>query len=117
MHCSSQVCVLIIIITAQIAKDMERWAKTVNAAKSVQQQQLQAVIQQERSEAVPEPTLIGTSPDTLVSLSGIKRTGVPLASALHNMVNVTAHKFSTTSIIWQSYIYLVYHIKKVVSGY
>lgn len=62
---------------------MERWAKNVNAAKTVQQYQLQAVIQQEReaaseyiSEAAP------TANASVLPLSAIKRTGVPLASAL-----------------------------------
>lgn len=64
----------------QIAKDMERWAKNVNAAKSAQQQQLQAVIHQERSEVVPEVT--GVPDAGVTALSAIKRTGVPLASAL-----------------------------------
>ena len=64
----------------QIAKDMERWAKNVNAAKSAQQQQLQAIIQHQHIEAVPEPA---TVPDVATTpLSAIKRTGVPLASAL-----------------------------------
>ena len=67
----------------QIAKDMERWAKSVNAAKSVQQQQLQAVIQQERSESIPEgPAAIVPAEADITALSGIKRTGVPLTSAL-----------------------------------
>ena len=56
---------------------MARWAKNVNAAKSAQQHQIQAVIQQERTEGVPETN---TTPD--VAFSAIKRTGVPLASAL-----------------------------------
>lgn len=57
---------------------MERWAKSVNAAKSVQQQQLQTVIEQERNEVMASVTSI----DPSQSLSAIKRTGVPLASAL-----------------------------------
>lgn len=58
---------------------MERWAKNVNAAKNVQQQQLQAVIHQER-EAV---TVLAPADEfNTLALSEIKRTGVPLASAL-----------------------------------
>lgn len=67
--------------TFQIAKDMERWAKNVNAAKSVQQQQLQAVIEQERNEVVITPPV--TYADSVTSVHEIKRTGVPLAAALH----------------------------------
>ena len=56
---------------------MARWAKNVNAAKSVQQQQLHAIIEQERDEVVPVPV---AAPD--IRLSEIKRTGVALTSAL-----------------------------------
>lgn len=66
----------------QIAKDMERWAKTVNAAKTVQQQQMQAVIQQEWGESVSQPVTSVTSSTSSGSLSEIKRSGVPLAAAL-----------------------------------
>ncbi len=64
---------------------MERWAKTVNAAKSVQQQQLQAVIELERNEAVSSATTSFTYSDPTPSLSAIMRTGVPLASALQKV--------------------------------
>ena len=57
---------------------MERWAKNVNAAKSAQQQQIQAVIQKEMSEAQQEVTTFSSSN----SFSEIRRTGVPLSSAL-----------------------------------
>ena len=76
--CSALLCAHI-----QIAKDMERWAKNVNAAKSVQQQQLQAVITQEREAATVAVTAAPTTTDSsMVALSSIKRTGVPLTSAL-----------------------------------
>ncbi len=65
---------------------MERWAKNVNAAKSVQQQHIQTVIQQERIEAVSEmmssatPVISGTTTE-------IKRSGVPLSAALQVVWN------------------------------
>lgn len=63
----------------QIAKDMQRWAKTVNAAKAAQQQQLQTVIQQEKAESVmvaAQPTPVaGGSPAV------VKRTGIALSAA------------------------------------
>ena len=62
---------------------MERWAKSVNAAKSAQQQQLQAVIHQEREAASSVATSAAPESDSsALSLSKIKRSGVPLASAL-----------------------------------
>ena len=72
---------------------MERWAKTVNAAKSVQQQQLQAVIEQERTEAATVVETPPTIPDPNPSLSTIKRTGVPLASALQKVQNLHTLQF------------------------
>lgn len=71
------------ISAKKIAKDMERWAKSVNAAKSAQQQQLQAVIHQEREASSSVVTSAAPESDSsALSLSKIKRTGVPLASAL-----------------------------------
>lgn len=60
---------------------MERWAKNVNAAKSIQQQQIHAVIEQERGEvAVLNSNLLGSN-----SLSESQKSGVPLSAALHTV--------------------------------
>ena len=65
---------------SQIAKDMERWAKNVNAAKATQQQQLQALIQLEREDA---QTKVITAPvGTGDSASDLRRTGIALSAAL-----------------------------------
>ena len=63
----------------QIAKDMQRWAKSVNAAKVAQQQQLQTVIQQEKAESVMAAQL--TPAAVLGSPAQVKRTGVALSAA------------------------------------
>lgn len=87
VQCARWLCLSSCIIEhcMQIAKDMERWAKNVNAAKSAQQQQLQAVIVQERNEAASSVTSSVVYSDPTPSLSTIKRTGVPLASALQKV--------------------------------
>lgn len=78
---------------------MERWAKNVNAAKSAQQQQLQAVIEQERSEAAAAPPEVYTDPTP--SLSNIQRTGVPLASALQKVcLDTTIIKWLTLGLLF-----------------
>lgn len=72
----------------QIAKDMERWAKSVNAAKSAQQQQLQALITQERAETqVPQPvaqtTVLAAQPSAEAErISEMKKSGMALSAAL-----------------------------------
>ena len=59
---------------------MERWAKSFNAAKASQQQQLQAIIQQERAEAQVKAAT--TAPAPMVAAEGFKRTGIALSAAL-----------------------------------
>ena len=83
-------------IKLQIAKDMERWAKGVNAAKATQKQQLKALIQLERAEVVARETvdqqlqqqqqLPVLSPD-----SAVTRSGISLSAALEVHVHVHAH--------------------------
>ena len=57
----------------KIAKDMERWAKTVNAAKAAQRQQLKALIELERAEVAardvpedPQPLQRGVASHSLL---------------------------------------------------
>ena len=70
-------------ICAQIAKDMERWAKSVNAAKAVQKQQLQALIQLERAEtAVQSQETEQQQPQQFSSITAVKRSGIALAAVL-----------------------------------
>ena len=64
----------------QIAKDMERWAKSVNAAKAVQKQQLKALIELERAEVVARET-VGEQQQLAVG-SEVKRSGISLTAAL-----------------------------------
>lgn len=59
---------------------MERWAKNFNAAKASQQQQLQAIIQQERAEA--QVKTVTSVPAPMVAAEGFKRTGIALSAAL-----------------------------------
>ena len=65
----------------QIARDMERWAKSVNAAKAAQKQQLQALIQLERAEASSGPQEVEQQPQA-PPISTVKRTGIALSAAL-----------------------------------
>ena len=68
----------------QIAKDMERWAKNVNAAKTVQKQQLKALIEQERAEVVAWET-VGEQQQQQQQVpvgSEVKRSGISLTAAL-----------------------------------
>ena len=60
---------------------MERWAKSFNAAKASQQQQLQAIIQQERAEAHVKAATTAPAPP-MVAAEGFKRTGITLSAAL-----------------------------------
>lgn len=74
---------------------MERWAKNVNAAKSIQQQQIHAVIEQERGEvAVLNSNLLGSN-----SLSESQKSGVPLSAALH-MVDLHLHTYPCQVILF-----------------
>lgn len=67
----------------KIAKDMERWAKNVNAAKAAQKQQLQALIQLERSEVVARETMeLQEEEPEQPSVSAVKRSGISLSAAL-----------------------------------
>lgn len=68
----------------QIAKDMERWAKTVNAAKAAQKQQLKALIELERAEVAARDVPEDPQPlQQQISLSTeVKRSGISLTAAL-----------------------------------
>ena len=59
---------------------MERWAKSVNAARAVQQQQLQAVIKAEAQIAASAPALVNPSSLTTADLS--TKSGIALTAAL-----------------------------------
>ena len=59
---------------------MERWAKSVNAARAVQQQQLQAVIKAEAQVAASAPALVNPSSLTIADLS--TKSGIALTAAL-----------------------------------
>ena len=63
---------------------MERWAKSVNAAKVVQQQQLQALIQQERVEALTKtpPTIPVPSPSETESTLKLQKSVIALSAAV-----------------------------------
>lgn len=61
---------------------MERWAKSVNAAKTAQKQQLNTIISQERAEyALPTETQIRVG-GVSMGFGGLSRSGISLASAL-----------------------------------
>ena len=68
---------------------MERWAKSVNAAKAVQQQQVQATVKAEVQVAMPTPDLLSSS--SLQSLSqsisdaSAARSGIALTAALREV--------------------------------
>jgi RNA-binding protein 5/10 len=69
----------------KIAKDMERWAKTVNAAKAAQKQQLKALIQLERAEVAARETVEDQQQQQQQQLSlgtEVKRSGISLTAAL-----------------------------------
>lgn len=72
------------LLCIQIAKDMERWAKGVNAAKATQKQQLKALIQLEMSEVVARETTADQQlPQQSPSLmTEVKRSGISLSAAL-----------------------------------
>lgn len=74
---------------------MERWAKSVNAAKAVQQQQLQAVIKAEVQVAVSAPPVVNFPSLTTADLS--TKSGIALTSALKEVsLEVVDHlNFST----------------------
>ena len=56
---------------------MERWAKSVNAAKSAQKQQMNMLIQQEKLEATPTPT-----PGKPSGLGGIPSVGIAVGTTV-----------------------------------
>ena len=73
---------LLICLTPQIAKNMERWAKSVNAAKSVQQQQMQTVITMEKAESqTSTPAMQQTESISFTTSIEPRRTGIALSSA------------------------------------
>ena len=66
---------------------MERWAKSVNAAKAVQKQQLQALIQLERAEIIARETEEQQQQQQLQQpvatlTAAVKKTGIALSAAL-----------------------------------
>ncbi|CAI8016755.1 RNA-binding protein 5-A [Geodia barretti] len=66
----------------KIAKDMERWAKTVNAAKASQKQQLKALIQLERAEVAVRGDTAGDQQQQLSLGTEVRRSGISLTAAL-----------------------------------
>lgn len=100
----SYIIALYTVVHVQIAKDMERWAKNVNAAKAAQQQQLQVLIQLERTEAQikaamgtpaallpmsgPEETLGERQALLPTSGSEVMRSGIALSAALEVGISV-----------------------------
>lgn len=84
-----------LLILLQIARDMERWAKNVNAAKTAQKQQLQALIQLERAEVVARETEDQKMHQQLETpVSAVKRSGISLSAALEV---VQLHVYTCTS--------------------
>ena len=74
-------------LSLQIARDMERWAKNLNAAKTAQKQQLQALIQLERAEVVARVTeQQQQQPLPATPVSAVKRSGISLSAALEVLV-------------------------------
>ena len=74
-------------IAFKIAKDMERWAKSVNAAKAVQQQQLQAVIKAEAQVAASVPALLNSP--SLITADLSTKSGIALTAALKEVSSET----------------------------
>lgn len=71
---------------------MERWAKSVNAARAVQQQQIQAVIKAEAQVAASAPALVASPSLTVADLS--TRSGIALTAALKEVSSdIGIHKF------------------------
>jgi RNA-binding protein 5/10 len=72
----------------KVAKDMERWAKSVNAAKATQKQQLKALIQLERAEVAARGDTAGDQQQQQqqqqqLSLgTEVRRSGISLTAAL-----------------------------------
>ena len=67
---------------------MERWAKSVNAAKAVQQQQVQATVKAEVQVAMPTPDLLSSSLQSLsqsISDASAARSGIALTAALREV--------------------------------
>ena len=69
------------LVSMQIAKDMERWAKGVNSAKAAQKQQLKALIELERTEVTIRDTTISQQPPQPLATE-VKRSGISLSAAL-----------------------------------
>ena len=71
---------------------MERWAKSVNAAKAVQKQQLQALIQLERAEVVARESEEQQQLQAVATpTTALMKTGIALSAALE--------------VFWQVHIY------------
>ena len=100
--------------SVQVAKDMERWAKSVNAAKATQKQQLKALIQLERAEVAARGDTAGDQQQQQqqqqqLSLgTEVRRSGISLTAALE-----VSHSFplATTivvrSIMWRVCVWRV----------
>ena len=85
-------------LSLQIARDMERWAKNLNAAKTTQKQQLQALIQLERAEVVARVTeQQQQQPLPATPVSAVKRSGISLSAALEVLVYMYIHACTCAS--------------------
>jgi RNA-binding protein 5/10 len=92
----------------KIAKDMERWAKGVNAAKATQKQQLKALIQLERAEVVARETvdqqlqqqqqLPVLSPDSAVTRSGFSLSAALEQDTASEKASLSSHAADVTDI-------------------
>lgn len=70
---------------------MERWAKSVNAAKAVQQQQLQAAIKAEAQLALSAPTVVSSDHSLGQAMPEVSaRSGIALTAALKEVSTSTS---------------------------
>ena len=87
---------------------MERWAKNVNAAKAAQKQQLQALIQLERAEAVTRET--EDQPQQQLSLvspsNTVKKSGISLSAALEVLTELLYMYLYIINVRTCAYIYV-----------
>ena len=72
---------------------MERWAKTVNAAKASQKQQLKALIQLERAEVAVRGDTAGDQQQQLSLGTEVRRSGISLTAALE-----VSHSFPLATV-------------------
>lgn len=80
---------------------MERWAKSVNAAKAVQQQQLQAVIKAEVQVAASAPAVVNSPSLTIADLS--TKSGIALTAALKEVSSEIVDHINSLYLKWYYY--------------